>query len=203
MSKRIPITFEVEGQTYEIVRTRALECEYEKITKQSSLSEQDERAFADYIKLQAETEELAEKFRITKEDFYNDVLDEEKEKKFLAFEKLYNRKYQEIINFTTTHKDFSTQKIEEIAMENGVKLFVIALSQKYGMSHDEAKSVWEKFRDFLSEKYGMQSPREWILTMVRELFEGEEEETDPFLKQARAKAQQRMEQRKGLSKIKK
>lgn len=203
MSKRIPITFEVEGQTYEIVRTRALECEYEKITKQSSLSEQDERAFADYIKLQAETEELAEKFRIAKEDFYNDVLDEEKEKKFLAFEKLYNRKYQEIIDFTTTHKDFSTQKVEEIAMDNGVKLFVLALSQKYAMSHDEAKSVWEKFRDFLSEKYGMQSPREWILTMVRELFEGEEEETDPFLKQARAKAQQRMEQRKGLSKIKK
>lgn len=202
MSKRIPITFEVEGQTYEIVRTRALECEYEKITKQSSLSEQDERAFADYIKLQAETEELAEKFRMAKEDFYNDVLDEEKEKKFLAFEKLYNRKYQEIIDFTTTHKDFSTQKVEEIAMDNGVKLFVLALSQKYGMSHDEAKSVWEKFRDFLSEKYGMQSPREWILTMVRELFEGEEEETDPFLKQARAKAQQRMEQRKGLSKIK-
>lgn len=201
--KRIPITFEVEGQTYEIVRTRALECEYEKITKQSSLSEQDERAFADYIKLQAETEELAEKFRMAKEDFYNDVLDEEKEKKFLAFEKLYNRKYQEIIDFTTTHKDFSTQKVEEIAMDNGVKLFVLALSQKYGMSHDEAKSVWEKFRDFLSEKYGMQSPREWILTMVRELFEGEEEETDPFLKQARAKAQQRMEQRKGLSKIKK
>lgn len=203
MSKRIPITFEVEGQTYEIVRTRALECEYEKITKQSSLSEQDERAFADYIKLQAETEELAEKFRTAKEDFYNDVLDEEKEKKFLAFEKLYNRKYQEIIDFTTTHKDFSTQKVEEIAMDNGVKLFVLALSQKYAMSHDEAKSVWEKFRDFLSEKYGMQSPREWILTMVRELFEGEEEETDPFLKQARAKAQQRMEQRKGLSKIKK
>lgn len=201
--KRIPITFEVEGQTYEIVRTRALECEYEKITKQSSLSEQDERAFADYIKLQAETEELAEKFRTAKEDFYNDVLDEEKEKKFLAFEKLYNRKYQEIIDFTTTHKDFSTQKVEEIAMENGVKLFVLALSQKYAMSHDEAKLVWEKFRDFLSEKYGMQSPREWILTMVRELFEGEEEETDPFLKQARAKAQQRMEQRKGLSKIKK
>lgn len=201
--KRIPITFEVEGQTYEIVRTRALECEYEKITKQSSLSEQDERAFADYIKLQAETEELAEKFRTAKEDFYNDVLDEEKEKKFLAFEKLYNRKYQEIIDFTTTHKDFSTQKVEEIAMENGVKLFVLALSQKYGISQDEAKSVWEKFRDFLSEKYGMQSPREWILTMVRELFEGEEEETDPFLKQARAKAQQRMEQRKGLSKIKK
>lgn len=203
MSKRIPITFEVEGQTYEIVRTRALECEYEKITKQSSLSEQDERAFADYIKLQAETEELAEKFRMAKEDFYNDVLDEEKEKKFLAFEKLYNRKYQEIIDFTTTHKDFSTQKVEEIAMDNGVKLFVLALSQKYGINQDEAKSVWEKFRDFLSEKYGMQSPREWILTMVRELFEGEEEETDPFLKQARAKAQQRMEQRKGLSKIKK
>ena len=203
MSKRIPITFEVEGQTYEIVRTRALECEYEKITKQSSLSEQDERAFADYIKLQAETEELAEKFRTAKEDFYNDVLNEEKEKKFLAFEKLYNRKYQEIIDFTATHKDFSTQKVEEIAMGNGVKLFVLALSQRYEMSQDEAKSVWEKFRDFLSEKYGMQSPREWILTMVRELFEGEEEETDPFLKQARAKAQQRMEQRKGLSKIKK
>lgn len=201
--KRIPITFEVEGQTYEIVRTRALECEYEKITKQSSLSEQDERAFADYIKLQAETEELAEKFRTAKEDFYNDVLNEEKEKKFLAFEKLYNRKYQEIVDFTATHKDFSTQKVEEIAMDNGVKLFVLALSQKYEMSQDQAKSVWEKFRDFLSEKYGMQSPREWILTMVRELFEGEEEEADPFLKQARAKAQQRMEQRKGLSKIKK
>jgi len=203
MSKRIPITFMVDDKSYELKRTRALECEYERITKQSSLSEQEERDFADYIKLQAETEEIAEKFRKAKEDYFEDVRNKDKKEIYNAFKELYDDKYKETTNFLATHKDFSTDKVEEIAMNNGVKIFKVALCETYGVTNEEAEKIWESFRNFLSEKYGMQSPREWILTMVRELFEGEEEETDPFLKQARAKAQQRMEQRKGLSKIKK
>ena len=53
--------FEVDGKTYEIERTRYLECEYEKITSQSSLTADEEKASANYLKLQSEYEEIAKK----------------------------------------------------------------------------------------------------------------------------------------------
>ena len=39
--------------------------------------------------------------------------------------------------------------------------------------------------------------------MIRVLFESDEDEQDPFLKQANAKMLRKLEQRKGLSKLKK
>ena len=80
---------------------------------------------------------------------------------------------------------------------------ILALTEQYNLSGQGAREIWEKFKDFLAEKYGIQAPREWILYMVQTLFENEEEEVDPFLKQARAKAQMKLEQRNGLAKIKK
>lgn len=197
MSKIIPF-FEVEGERYEIERTRFLECEYEKITQTSQMAEEDERAFANYARLQAEYEEIAGKFREAKDSYYSDITNKTLKEQYKAFKELHDEKYQEIVDFGLKNKDFSTQKIENKAYENGLKLLIVALTHKYHISDAEAKSVWDKY----IEHFGMQTAKEWILFMVQSLFEREEEE-DPFLKQAKAKAIQRAEQRKGLSKVRK
>lgn len=198
MSKINPY-FEVEGKTYEIKRTRALECEYEKITQQSSMSEDDERGFAEYIKLQTELNELSEKVKESKDDFYANVTNKDKKEVYFAFKELFDDKYKEMVNFGLTHKEFSTSRVEEQAYANGKKLLFIALEQQCNLTHEEAIKVWEKFEEHL----GLQTAKEWILFMVQSLFENDEEEQDPFLKQAQAKAKLKMEQRKGLSKVKK
>ena len=191
--------FEVKGTTYEIKRTRYLESEYDKITSDSKLSVEQESEFADYIKLESEYNELIEKFRVAKDEYFEDVLNEEKEKRYLAFEKLSNKKYQEIKDFNFNHPNFSLKEIQTLAYDNGVKLLYVALQEQYSLSEKQARTVWDDFVDH----FGTLVATEWILEMVKTLFEKDEEEENPFLKQAKAKAIQRMEHRNGLKKIKK
>lgn len=211
MSKRIPITFMVNGKNYEIKRTRILECEYEKLTNESIFTEQEEQELAEYLKIQAEAEEFAEKLREAKKDFLKpeNVRDKDKKELYLAYKELSDEKFNEMSRFLLEHKNFSTKKLQELSLENGIKIFKIALKNKpYELSDEEADKVWEDFRDKLSEQYGISAPREWILLMIQELFEGEDYEdekdnSNSFFKLAKAKALQKVEQRKGLSKIKK
>lgn len=202
MAKLNPF-FEVEGKKYEIKRTRFLECEYEKLTQQSSMTEEEERLYAQYIKLETEAAKIGEKFRNAEEAYFDDILNETKKKEYLAFKELSDSKFNEIVEFGFKHKEFSVSKLEERATENGVQILILALTEQYNLSGQGARDVWDKFKNFLLDKYGIQAPREWILYMVQTLFESEEEEVDPFLKQARVKAQMKLEQRKGLSKIRK
>ena len=192
--------FEVNGKTYEIKRTRFLESEYDKITKASPLSAEQESIFADYIKLEGEYTEIVDKFKEAKDNYFADVTDEKKKAIYQAFKELNDEKYNEIKNFELNHENFSLKDIQEMAYNNGVKVLYIALKEQYGLTEEKATAVWN---DFI-EHFGKQTSMEWILVMVQSLFSNDEEdEQDPFLKQARAKAKQRMEQRRGLTKIKK
>lgn len=191
--------FEVKGKTYEIKRTRYLETEYDRITSSSKLSAEQESLFADYIKLESEYNEIIEKFRNAKDDYFANVLDKEKKEIYLAFKELSDDKYKEIKEFNITNPDFSLNNIQKMAYENGVKLLYVALQEQYSLSEEQAKNVWEDFVEHL----GTQVAMEWILLMVQTLFEKDEEDENPFLKQAKAKAIQRMEHRNGLKKIKK
>ena len=191
--------FEVNGKKYEIIRTRFLESEYEKITQQSQLSVEQESLFADYIKLESEYNEIMGKFRDAKEDFFENVTDKDKKEIYLAFKELSDEKYQEMKNFEIKNPEFSINDIQNKAYENGVKLLYVALQEQYGLSEEQARFVWEDFVDHLGKKTSV----EWVMMMVQTLFERDEEDENPFLKQAKAKAMQKAEQRRGLSKIKK
>ena len=191
--------FEVKGKTYEIKRTRYLESEYDKITQQSQLSTEQESAFADYIKLESEYNEIVGKFREAKEDYFANVLDKEKKEIYLAFKELDYEKYNEVKRFEIENKNFSLNDIQDKAYDNGVKLLYIALQEQYSLTEVEARRVWDDF----VEHFGKKTSIEWVLVMTQTLFEKDEDEENPFLKQARAKAMQKAEQRKGLSKIKK
>lgn len=191
--------FEVKGKTYEIKRTRYLETEYDRITSSSKLSAEQESLFADYIKLESEYNEIIEKFKNAKDDYFANVLDKEKKEIYLAFKELSDDKYKEIKDFNVNNPDFSLNNIQKMAYENGVKLLYVALQEQHSLSEEQARLVWEDFVEHL----GTQVAMEWILLMVQTLFEKDEEDENPFLQQAKAKAIQRMEHRNGLKKIKK
>ena len=197
MSKLNPF-FEVDGKKYEIVRTRAVECEYEKIREQNKLDDEQISLTNDYAKLMLEYEEILEKFKSAKEEYFDDVLNKEKKEIYKAFKELSDEKYNEMKEFELSNKDFSLSKVQDFAYANGVELLIFALNEQCGLSQEEARNVWDDFVDHL----GIETAKEWITAMVQALFEKEEEEENPFLKQARAKRLQKMEQRKGLSKVK-
>ena len=193
--------FEVEGQTYEIVRTRAVECEYDKIRQRNEVDENEVRYATDYTKLVNEYAEILERYENARNEFFDDVLNEEKEKVYNAFKKLSDIKYQEVQEFELKNKDFSLEKLQDKAYKNGVELLVYALStnKDYSLSAQQARNVWGKFE----EHFGLDYAKNWITAMIRVLFESDEEEQDPFLKQANAKMLRKLEQRKGLSKVRK
>ena len=197
MSKLNPF-FEVDGKKYEIVRTRAVECEYEKIREQNKLDDEQISLTNDYAKLMLEYEEILEKFKSAKEEYFDDVLNKEKKEIYKAFKELSDEKYNEMKEFELSNKDFSLSKVQDFAYANGVELLIFALNEQCGLSQEEARNVWDDFVDHL----GIETAKEWITAMVQTLFEKEDEEENPFLKQARAKQLQKMEQRKGLSKVK-
>ena len=198
MNKLNPF-FEVEGKKFEIIRTRALECEYEKIREQNKLDDRQISLTNDYAKLMLEYEEILEKYKDAKNDYFEDVLNKDKKAKYKAFKELSDEKYDEMKNFELENKDFSINKVQDFAYNNGVELLIFALNEKCGLSKDESALVWDKF----VSRFGSDTAKDWINAMVQSLFDREEEDENPFLKQARAKAQQKMEQRKGLSKVKK
>lgn len=193
--------FEVEGKKYEIKRTRAIECEYEKIREQNKLDDEQISLTNDYAKLMLEYEEILEKYKEAKEEYMCDegILDEKKKAKFKAYKELSDEKYNEMKDFELKNKNFSLNKVQDFAYKNGVELLIFALNEQCGVSKDEAKIIWDKF----VAHFGNETAKDWINVMIQTLFEREDEEENPFLKQARAKAKLKMEQRKGLSKVKK
>lgn len=198
MSKLNPY-FEVEGKKYEIVRTRAIECEYEKIRERNKLDDEQVSLTNDYAKLMLEYEEILEKYKNAKDEYFEDVLNKDKKSKYKAFKELADEKFNEIKDFELNNKGFSLNKVQELAYQNGVELLVFALNEQCDISKDEAQDVWEKF----VSHFGMETAKDWITLMIQTLFEREDEDENPFMRAAKAKQQQRLEQRKGLSKVRK
>lgn len=191
--------FEVEGKRYEIKRTRAVECEYDRIRKGNQPEGNLVELTNDYAKLMLEYQEIAEKFKEAKDRYMTDegILDENLERVYNAYKKLSDAKFEEVKNFELNNKEFSMDKLQDMAYDNGVKVLVFALTEQCKVSEDEAVKIWDKFVNH----FGIDFSKKWIDAMIQTLFESEEE--DPFLKQAQARAKQRAEQRKGLSKVRK
>ena len=198
MTKLNPF-FEVNGKKYEITRTRAVECEYEKIREQNKLDDEQISLTNDYAKLMLEYEEILEKYKGAKDEYFEDILNKDKKAKYKAFKELSDEKFAEIKDFELSNKEFSLNKVQDFAYKNGVELLVFALNEQYGVTNADARAIWEDFEEHL----GKETAKEWISVMVQTLFEREDEEENPFLKLAKAKAQQREEHRKGLAKVKK
>lgn len=193
---RINPYFEVEGKKYEIMRTRALECEYEKVREENKISEEDESLFSDYMKMINDTTEIEEKYEVAKNAYFDDILNKDKKAKYLAFKELYDEHHKEIRQFAIEQKEMLSNT-QDRAYENGVKVLIFGLCEQCKVEQEKAREVWGKF----VEHFGESVARDWISAMTSALF-GEEDEENPFIKAQQAKMEQRYNQRKGLSRVK-
>lgn len=196
MSKLNP-SFVVDGKKYEIKRTRYLECQYEQISEQNAFTDEQQTLLAKGTKLRMEYEELAEQFRPIKEKHFANMRDKELTAEYKAFKEELDELYKELTDFEIRHKEVSMSALQKVAVDKAEKLLILALCEQYNLDEKTASEVWCKYVD----EIGVATASEWVMFMLDALF-NEEETTDPFLKQARAKAEMRAEQRKGLSKVK-
>ena len=195
MAKIIP-SFVVEGKTYEIKRTRYLECQYEQISEQNAFTDEQQALLAKGTKLRMEYEELAEQFRPIKEKHFANMRDKELTAEYKAFKEELDELYKELTDFEIANKSVSMSALQKVAVDKAEKLLILALCEQYDLDEKKASEVWCKHVD----EIGVATAGEWVMFMLDALF-NEEETTDPFLKQARAKAEMKAEQRKGLLKV--
>lgn len=197
MSKLNP-SFVVDGKTYEIKRTRYLECQYERISEENAFTDEQQALLAKGTKLRMEYEELAEQFRQIKEKHFANMRDKELTAEYKAFKEELDELYKELTDFEIANKSVSLSALQKVAVDKAEKLLILALCEQYDLDVETSKEVWCKYVD----EIGVSTASEWVMFMLDALF-NEDENIDPFLKQARAKAEMRAEQRKGLSKIRK
>jgi hypothetical protein len=124
-------------------------------------------------------------------------LNKDKKAKYLAFKELYDEHHKAIRQFAIENKALIAMS-QEKAYENGVKVLIFALVEQCKVDEETANKVWGKF----VEHFGESVAKDWISAMVSALF-GEEDEENPFIKAQQAKMEQRYNQRKGLSRVKK
>ena len=196
MSKIIPF-FELNGQRYEIKRTRYLLAEYDKLGEESQLSNEDK---ANAIKAQAligDIQKYAEKTKELEEKFF-ETFDSEDERKYLKAKELYTKALDELTKLEV--ESGSTAKLQKAGIDLLEKIAIKGLAEQYfNFDESKAEKIWGDYVDTI----GNNATIEWLTGMSECLFrEDEEVEENSFLSQMRAKAEQRAINRKNIKRVK-
>ena len=195
MNKIIPF-FELNGQRYEIKRTRYLLAEYDKLGDESQLSNEDK---ANAIKAQSligDIQRYAEKVKELEEKYF-ETFDDEDERKYLKIKALYESKLDELTKLEV--ESGSTSKLQKAGIDLLEKIAIKGLAEQY-FNFDEVKAqkVWESYVDTLPNH---EIVIEWLTSMSECLFRSEELEENDFLSQMRArKEQQALKRKNGIKK---
>ena len=197
MNKIIPF-FELNGQRYEIKRTRYLLAEYDKLGEESQLSNEDK---ANAIKAQSligDIQRYAEKGKELEEKYF-ETFDDEDERKYLKCKALYETKLEELTELEV--ESGSTTKLQKAGIDLLEKIAIKGLAeQHFNFDEVKAQKVWENYVDTLPNH---ETVIEWLTCMSECLFrEDEEVEENSFLSQMRAKAEQRAINRKNIKRVK-
>lgn len=199
MEKLKPI-FTVNGKDYEIKRTRALMVEFQKLSKQNRLAEEDANNYLEiqntFNELQEELELVGEKMKEAREEYLDDPTNAEKKAKFNALKQLYKETQEPLINANSKEMDF-LNKSTKILLDNYEKAIIFAISEQHNMSKSSAEELWAEFVD----EVGTAEASQWIYAIGDTLFNQEANEND-FLARKRVQQQKMLEARRQIRKKK-
>lgn len=187
---RITPFFELNGQTYEIKRTRYLLAEYDKLSNSANLSKEDK---ANAIKAQSLIADVQKYATKTKEleDIFFETLDDNDERKYLKMKELYDKALNELTKLEVESE--STTKLQKAGIKILEQIAIKGLAEQYSMSYDEAKKLWESYVD----EIGNDKTVEWLSGMSECLFgSDDEEEENSFLSQMRKRRENKANIRK-------
>lgn len=197
MNKIVPF-FEVNGKRYEIKKTRWLLAEYDKLSEQSTLSNEDKENAIKMQSLVNDVQKYADKVQEFW-DIYMETFEDIDEKKYLKVKALYDNALAELAHFEVTTNSVNT--VQKAGIDALEKIAIKGLAEQYfDMDESKAIEVWKTY----VEKVGNNKVVEWLNAMSQCLFNEEEEEENSFLSQMRKKAEEKANFRKtGLKIIKK
>lgn len=196
MSKTNIPYFEVNGKSYEIKRNRYLQAEFDEMRSGLEMTDEEQVAYAKEQDFDARLEKL----RVRKDELYEkyletfDEADEDKYNKALA---AYNR----LIDEAGSMESISGKQRKQM-LDMGEKLIIKALQINAKgetiRTDDEANNIWASF----VEENGKLIAIQFVMYTINYIVGGDEDIENPFIAQAKAKAEQRANMKKGIVKAK-
>lgn len=195
--KNITPFFELNGNRYEIKKTRYLLAEYDKISEENNISNEDK---ANAVKIQSIIDDVKKYAEKTKEleERYFETFDDEDERRYLKVKALYEQKMSELTDLEI--KSGSTQRLQKESVDLLEKIAIKGLAEQYfNMDMTAAEKLWCEYVDTVQNHSTI---IEWLSAMAECLFTDEEEEEDnSFLSQMR-KAREKQSQNRKIIKTK-
>lgn len=195
MNKIIPF-FEVNGETYEIKRNRYLQAEFDEMKKSFELTDEEQVSYAKEQDFDARLEKL-NKRKNELYDKYLETFDEEDEK---IYRKACNA-YDALVEEASRMESVSGKQRQRM-IDMGEKLIIKALqignNGETIRTEKSAKEIWE---DFVAE-CGKATAIQFIVFTMNYIVGGDDDIENPFITQAKAKAEQRANMKKGIVKAK-
>jgi hypothetical protein len=187
--------FEIDGNRYTIKRNRYLQAEFDEMKKSRSFSDDEE---LEYVREQELSEQL-EKLSKRKDELYDKYLetfDEEDEAKFNKA----NMAYDILLQKLAESKGVIAKKRKEL-IEIGEALIIKALTLNDNgetiRTQNEAEHIWARFR----EEFGEVTKMEFVIFTINYIVGNDDDDTvNPFIAQAKAKAEQKANMKKGIAK---
>jgi FMN phosphatase YigB (HAD superfamily) len=194
MSKHNIPFFEADGTKYEIKRTRYLQAEFDEMKGDLEMTDEEQVAYAkeqDFddrlAKLRARKDELYEK--------YLETFDEEDEAKYLKANKAYLAMIDEAGKIESISGK-QRKKMLDLGEALVIKALQVDKEGKEIRTYDEAKTIWESF----VEESGQVVAIQFVAYFINYILGGDEDVENPFITQAKAKAEQKASMKKGIVK---
>jgi hypothetical protein len=196
MNKNIP-TFEINGKTYEIRRTRYLMAEFDKRKNQLDMASDEDSKYEKQKNKLESLQKLAER-KSELYDIYLTTFDDNDERLYNKCCEAYDKLYEEIKGL-----DNVIGEKQKALIDMSESLIIEALTRNENgeeiRTKEEANNIW---CDYVVE-IGKQTATEFVIYTINYILGIDNDDENPFLSQAKAKAEQRKaNMRKGLQKIK-
>ena len=194
-------TFTVNGKTYEILRTNHLILQFENIKQQNQgLTAEEEQGIAILQDKYLRMERLAERVLEVEKRFY-ETFSQSDEEIYNRAKAHYEKEYAEVVKFEAEQNGVFA-KAQKNGRDNARRVVIKALQiDNKGnaiRTEEEATEIWNAF----VEEYGIEGEAEWLTWFINFLTGRDKVEDDPFVAQAKAKAEQKANMRKGILKAK-
>lgn len=192
-------TFSANGKTYEISRTNYLIAEFDKVKNENrELNSAEEQGLVILQDKYSRIERLAKRV-LELENKYYETFNEKDGELYEKAKAVYEKEFAEVTKFEIEQNGI-TAKAQKNAIGNTRKIVIKALQvDKKGntiRTEEEAKEIWNSY----VEENGTEVENEWLGYFLNYLTGRDKVEDDPFVMQAKAKAEQRANMKKGISK---
>ena len=182
---RINPYFELNGNRFEIKRTRWIIAENRRLNEENPLSDTDKANAIKASNLVADVKKFAEKEKECWDKLCENPT-EDNQRIYFMFKGMSDKAIVDYNEFVSTNNTLQTATEHSISI---LKMIVIkALAEQYfGMNEALAKQTWEAYVEIIDET----KEAEWLNAMAECLFADEEEEDTGFLAQKRKMDEER------------